>query len=168
MRFGLLIALLGVGLALNGLVFAGEHGKGKGKGKDKDNQEVVDTDQGGGKGQGKGQGKAGGDRPHGWDQGKKQGWDSEYPPGWDKKSDEEKNKWKKDLEDTKDEVGKAADAKGVTAEERSRFREAVERMCRRGRDFKQASGEVIEQMKKGKDAIQIMRENGIVIEAGGQ
>jgi len=55
----------------------------------------------------------------------------------------------------------------VTAEEKTRLKDAVERMCRKGRDFKQASGTVIEHIKKGKNAIQIMRENGIVIETDG-
>jgi len=159
MRIGLLVVLLGVGLAFNGLAWAGEKGggKGKGKGKGKGNGELVE------KGKGKGKGKEKG-RPHGWDQGKKKGWHDQYPPGWDKKSDKDKAKWKQDVEAGKDIVGTEADKKGVSKEEKSRLREAFERICRGGRDIKESTGVVVEEIKKGKKAIQIMKENGIVIE----
>jgi hypothetical protein len=133
MRFGLLVALLlGAGLLLNGPVWAA--GKGKGKDKGKGNDELVEK----GKDKAKGHGKKDGDRPPGWDKGKKKGWHDEYPPGWSKKSDKEKAKWKTDVEDAKDQVGKAADAKGVTAKEKDhegqRNRRRSRRLARHGRD----------------------------------
>ena len=170
MRFNLLVALLGVGLLLNGPVWAA--GKGKGKDKGKGDEELVEKDHGN-KNKDKGpkdkgnKGKKDGDRPHGWDQGKKKGWHDEYPPGWSKKSDKEKAKWRADVEDAKEQVGKAADDKGVTENEKSRLKEAIERICRSGKDIKKSTGVVMEELKKGKDAIKIMKENGIVIEAGG-
>jgi hypothetical protein len=183
----LLAVLLGWGLILTIPATAGEHGGGKGKGKsgqkDKDDEDQAkgqDQDKGDetkgadkGKGEGEGadkeHGKGGphsGKEPPGWDKGKKKGWEDEYPPGWDKKTDEEKGKWKKDVEDAKEEVGLHADAKGVNAEEKAKLQEAVERISRKGKEVKQATTETIEGLKKGKKASDILAEHGIAVEVG--
>jgi hypothetical protein len=154
----------------------------KGKGKDKGRGGDTDKDKGGGnadkghggdadKGGGGNEGAKGGPHdadfhPPGWDKGKKKGWDDEYPPGWDKKTDGEKDKWKKDVGDAKGEVGLHADAKGVTPEEKTKLQEALERVCRRGKDVKQATDETVDAIKKGRKAIDILKDNGITVEVG--
>jgi hypothetical protein len=142
-----------------------KEGNGKGGEKHKGGGEA-----GEGEGAGKEHGKGGPHdadfRPPGWDKGKKKGWEDEYPPGWDKKTDEEKGKWKKDVEDAKEEVGLHADARGVNAEEKARWQEAVERIARKGKEVKEATASTVEGLKKGKKASDILAENGITVEVG--
>jgi hypothetical protein len=109
----------------------------------------VDSLAGEGKGKGNGKGKGGDDTPPGFDKGKKKGWQDDYPPGWDKKSDDDKKKWHRDLDDAKVIVIKETERETPKKEEKEKLQEAVERAVRKGKEAKKAAEDVIDKVRKG-------------------
>jgi len=165
-------ALLGTGMAL-ALVLAGqstaaaaEKGKGKDKEKHGDEEKGKDKDHGKPTDKGNGGDKAKGpkDTPAGWDKGQKKGWKDEYPPGWDKRSDGDKEKWHKDLDGAREKVGAACDKKGLKAVEKTQMQEALERVARKGKEIEKATEETIAAVQEAKTAVEVLKENGIVLE----
>jgi len=88
--------------------------------------------------------------PQGFTKGEKTGWKGEVPPGWDKKTDEEKAKWNDDVKKGKEEVTKAAEAKGLTKEEAEAAADEVEKAARKGVDPEAGATAVKEDLESGK------------------
>ena len=164
--------LFGLLLAAAPPAFAAAGGKGKDKGKTEKTEEETEEGKDKGKGHGKPEHagksdetpKGPADRPPGWDKGKKAGWENEYPPGWDKKTDEEKALWRKDVQEGKDEVQKAAEAKGLDDAEKAKLQEAFERISRKGKEVPAVKSDLLDAVKQGKHAVDVLKDNGLTVE----
>ncbi|MCZ7644120.1 MAG: hypothetical protein M5U26_02380 [Planctomycetota bacterium] len=177
----LLIAACAWGLAVpasageakgKGASHAKDKGGNKDKEKDKDNgqNDRAEGERGQGQGQSRGhdpdKDRGPDERPKGWDEGKKEGWRGENPPGWDHWDQGKRDGWKKDVTDARDEVGKECRKKGLADDERRQAEDAVERISIKGKPVKEARDKVIDAVRNGKKAKDVLNDEGITIEIG--
>lgn len=87
--------------------------------------------------------------PPGWSKGEKDGWKNSFPPGWEKRSKEQQNSWKKNLNSAKDFIKGKGKKRGFSQEEIEQAANALELASRVGVSIEHTKDIVQSAMDKG-------------------